>query len=114
MIDDLGPIDGGDLAIVLFAIAVFCVGLACLAWIADGWGKHRAPFRAAADQFDQQALEGELEKKEFQSSKYAGLYLAFSRERGLVVTNEEEQRRLHEIHSQNCCTLYDQSTNSHI
>jgi hypothetical protein len=45
---------------------------------------------------------------EFEVSKFSGLYVAYSREPEAHVVTGEEWERLHQLHSENCCTLYDQ------
>lgn len=45
---------------------------------------------------------------EFEVSKFSGLYMAYSREPDAHVLTPEERQRLHQLHSENCCTLYDQ------
>jgi hypothetical protein len=54
----------GDTIIVLFALAVMCVGVLAAGLIADGWGKFRADHREAMERFDQQAVAN-LRRKQF-------------------------------------------------
>lgn len=67
-------IDLGDLTIVLFALAVICVGALALGFIADGWGKFRAPIRKAEESFDQQAIDGTLGKPAIPPAPPSRLY----------------------------------------
>lgn len=45
---------------------------------------------------------------EFEVSNFSGLYVAYSRDPDTHVITAEERQRLHQLHSENCCTLYDQ------
>jgi hypothetical protein len=45
---------------------------------------------------------------EFEVSKFSGLYVAYSQDPEAHVVTDEERKRLHQLHSENCCTLYDQ------
>lgn len=54
VIDNLLPL--------LFALVAVCVGALALGFVADGWGKFRAPIRKAEESFDRQAEAGTLIK----------------------------------------------------